>query len=89
MPADASALCQWTAGDSTGNRSTTSSRGSSTVTSRAPTNCTLSSSSPVHHAISYADCINTVPFGIGLDTLSKLRLYYAADRQVIYVTPVN
>lgn len=50
--------------------------------------CKLSASNPVYRAISYSECVNTVPFTLGVDALSKLRLYYSHPRQTIYVTPV-
>jgi hypothetical protein len=51
--------------------------------------CKITRSNPVHQAIAYHSCINAVPFSLGTDALSRLRLYYASARQVIYVTPVT
>jgi hypothetical protein len=51
--------------------------------------CKITRANPVHHAIAYHGCINTVPFTLGIDALSRMRLYYSAKRQTIFVTPVG
>lgn len=48
--------------------------------------CKLSESVPVHRAIGYADCINVVPFTLGIDLLKRLRIYTSRERQQIYFT---
>jgi hypothetical protein len=53
---------------------------------RHVTDCKLSPSVPVYHAIGYSDCINVVPFNVGVDLLSRMRIYISRERQTIFVT---
>ena len=50
------------------------------------TSCRLTASVPIYGAIGYTDCINVVPFNLGADLLSRLRIYIANDREKLFVT---
>jgi hypothetical protein len=51
--------------------------------------CKLSGSTAVYGAIGYSDCINVVPFRLGTDLLSQLRIYISRVRETLYVSSVE
>jgi hypothetical protein len=48
--------------------------------------CKLTSSTAVYGSIGYASCVNIVPFSLGTDMLSQLRMYISSARQKVYIT---
>jgi hypothetical protein len=55
---------------------------------RKGSSCKLTGRTPVYGAIGYETCINRVPFNLGIDLLSQLRLYIASSRRTVYVSKV-
>jgi len=55
---------------------------------RRGSDCKLTGSNPGYHAIAYADCVNNVPFNLGTDLLSQLRIYISRIRETIYISRV-
>jgi len=51
--------------------------------------CELTGSTLVYGAIGYADCVNAVPFTLGTDLVSRLRIYFSRARMTLFVTPAN
>jgi hypothetical protein len=51
--------------------------------------CELSKSVPGSGAIGYTECINRVPFNLGTDLVSQLRIYIARKREKVYITRVT
>jgi hypothetical protein len=51
--------------------------------------CKLTGSAPVTGAIAYSDCFNLVPFNLGTDLLSQMRIYISKQRQKIFVSVVD
>jgi hypothetical protein len=50
--------------------------------------CKLTGLKPGYGAIGYTDCINTMPFKLGTDLLTRMRIYISRERQSVYVTTV-
>lgn len=51
--------------------------------------CKVTGSVAVHRAIGYASCVNAVPFNIGTDLLTRMRVYIASERARVYVSIVG
>ena len=48
--------------------------------------CKLTGSMPGQGAIGYPNCHNTVPFNLGMDLLTQMRVYVASERKTVLVT---
>jgi hypothetical protein len=48
--------------------------------------CQLTDSTPGYGAIGYSACINVVPFYLGTDLLSQLRIYISRERKTVFAT---
>lgn len=59
------------------------------VRMRPGNRCKLTASTHVYGAIGYSDCVNSVPFILGTDVLSQLRIYISRMREKVYVTVVD
>jgi hypothetical protein len=55
---------------------------------RSNSTCELTGLKPGYGAIGYTNCINTMPFKLGTDLLSQMRIYISRERQAVYVTTV-
>jgi hypothetical protein len=53
------------------------------------TSCKLTGMTPGHGTIGYDSCINIVPFKLGTDLLSRMRIYFSKERQTVYITTVG
>ena len=51
--------------------------------------CKLTGLKPGNGAIGYSDCINIMPFKLGTDLLSQMRIYISRERQAVYITKVG
>jgi hypothetical protein len=58
------------------------------VQMRRFTNCKLTGSTTVYHAIGYADCVNMTPFTLGTELLEHMRLYISSERDKVYASIV-
>ncbi len=54
-----------------------------------PGPCKVTRSTPGYGAIGYARCVNAVPFNLGTDLLSQLRVYISNKQKTVYVTRVD
>jgi hypothetical protein len=50
--------------------------------------CKLTGSRPVYGGIGYDNCVNVVPFNLGVDLLSQMRVYISSERSTIYISTV-
>lgn len=48
--------------------------------------CELSANKTPYGGIGYKTCINSVPFKLGLDLLTQMRIYVASARESVYIT---
>jgi len=51
-----------------------------------PGGCKLTGSTKIYRAIGYTTCLNTVPFVLGFDLLSQMRIYVSSERDAVFVT---
>jgi len=52
---------------------------------RGGSECKLTGSTRIYGAIGYTECLNVVPFRLGVDLLSRMRIYVASERQTVFV----
>lgn len=55
---------------------------------REGSNCKLTGSRAVYGGIGYSSCVNAVPFNLGSDLLSQMRIYISSVRATLYVSRV-
>jgi hypothetical protein len=51
--------------------------------------CIVSHLSGPEHSAAYENCYGTPPLTLGLDVLQHLRLYFATEEHVLYVTAAD
>jgi hypothetical protein len=51
--------------------------------------CKLTGSTPGYGAIGYSNCVNRVPFALGTDLLSRLRIYISLARKTVYISTLE
>jgi hypothetical protein len=52
-------------------------------------NCDLSANSGPEHSAAYRNCFGNPPLTLGLDVLQHLRLYFATEEHILYVTAAD
>ena len=52
-------------------------------------NCDVSASSGPEHSAGYRNCFGSPPLTLGLDVLQHLRLYFATEEHILYVTAAD
>ncbi len=62
---------------------------SDTTVQLRPGKCKLTGTAGMNGAIGYESCLNVVPFNLGIDLLSQMRIYISSERKTVFVTIVG